>query len=114
MEREIAWSPESLRQLKALSKNRHGIDKDVETFRFEFLNRSLPGDPVQGVGGLPIKEHRMQDSSSNKGKRSGFRVYYYYDELQIFIVLIFRRNQLPKFLGKWIGQVLRNSGFPDC
>ena len=113
MEREIAWSPESLRQLKALSKNRHRIDKDIESFTKDFLNRKLPGDTVQGIGGLPVKEHRMRDSSSNQGKRGGFRVYYYYNESLVFVVLLFLRRDMPSGLGRRIKQILNDSGFLD-
>ncbi len=113
MEREIEWSRESLRQLKSLAKNRHGIDEDIENFTRGFLKRRLPGDPVQGVGSLPVKEHRMQDSSSNKGKSGGFRVYYYYDELRIFVALVFLRRDLPRNLGMRIEQILRDSSLLD-
>ncbi|MDE2749690.1 MAG: hypothetical protein OXI34_12050 [Chloroflexota bacterium] len=60
---------------------------------------------------MPVKEHRMRDSSSNKGKRGGFRVYYFYNESLIFVVLIFLRRDLPGGLGKWIKQILKASGF---
>lgn len=113
MEREIAWSPESLRQLKVLSKKRHRIDRDIESFTKDFLNRRLPGDTVQGIGGLPVKEHRMRDSSSNQGKRGGFRVYYFYNESLILVVLIFLRRDMPSGLGRWIKQILNNSGIID-
>jgi len=53
----------------------------------------------------------MRDSSSNKGKRGGFRVYYFYNESLIFVVLIFLRRDLPGGLGKWIKQILKASGF---
>lgn len=113
MEREIDWSRESMRQLKKLSKSRHGISKDIESFVTDFSNRNLPGDPVKGVGGLPVKEHRMHDSSSNKGKSGGFRVYYFYNESLIFILLIFLRRDLPTDIGQWIIEILIDSGYSD-
>lgn len=113
MEREIIWSRESLRQLKALSKNRHGIEEDIKSFTEDFLNRRLPGDAVRGAGGLPVKEHRMRDSSSNQGKSGGFRVYYYYNQSLIYIVFVFLRRDLPRNIGRRIRQILESSGLLD-
>lgn len=85
------------------------MDADVEGFAQEFTDGRLPGDRVRGVGGLPVKEHRMRDSSSSAGKRSGYRVYYYYDDAQIYILLIFQRKELPGSLGMRIRDILSRS-----
>ena len=96
-----------------LSKNRHGLNTDIDNFTQDYLNRRLPGDAVRGVGGLPVKEHRMRDSSSGRGKSGGFRVYYYYNETLIFLVFVFLRRELPRDIGARIQRVLRDSGLLD-
>ena len=40
MDREIRWSPESLRQLKKLGKKRPKLEEDVASFEDEFADYS--------------------------------------------------------------------------
>ncbi len=111
MERKIIWSREFTRDLKKIGKRSHSIDKDVERFQKDFENRRLPGDTLRGVRGLPIKEHRMRDSSSNRGKSGGFRVFYYYDEYLIMFILVVRRSQLQRLELNRIFDILKEEGF---
>ena len=113
MERKIKWSLEFSRRLERLSRKSHKIDLDVESFQREFDGRRLPGDQVSGIGGLPVKEHRMRDSSSNIGKRGGFRVYYYYEDDLVLFLLIVRRNQLHTMSSQLLQAILRSEGFLD-
>ena len=113
MEREVVWTPEALRQLKKLSKNRHQIGKDIQEFVEDFSNRRLPGDRVQGIGGLTVNEHRMRDSSSSRGKSGGFRMYHYFDEMLILVVAIYLRSEVPRSVVKQIERILRSAKIID-
>lgn len=55
----------------------------------------------------------MRDSSSNLGKRGGFRVYYYYDEDQILLLLVIRRKQLHTMSPQLLQDILRYEGVLD-
>ena len=113
MERQIRYADSARRDIKSLSKKRHGFASDLASFESEFAGRRLPGDAVQGLGGLPVKEHRMRDSSSSRGKSGGFRVYYQYDDMRILVVAIFLRSEIPRSVTRYIRGIIQFSDFLD-
>ena len=52
----------------------------------------------------------MRDSSSGRGKSGGFRVYYHFDDSEILLLYIIRRNRLREFSLARIEEILRNEG----
>ncbi len=107
MEREIAWSDDSLRQLKKFKKKRPKLSEDVIKFEKEFSERRLPGDEITEIGDTLAKEHRMMDSSSDTGKSGGFRVYYRYNDSRIEVYGVYLRRDLSRRVRNEIKQMLK-------
>lgn len=110
MEREIIWSDDSLRQLKKLKKKRPKLAEDLADFAREFSEGRLPGDEITNIGDTLAKEHRMKDSSSDTGKRGGFRVYYRYNDSSVEIHGVFLRRDLSQRVRNAIQQMLKEAG----
>ena len=56
----------------------------------------------------------MRDSSSNLGKRGGFRVYYYYEEDWVLFLFVVRRSQLHTISSEHIRAILASEGILDA
>ncbi|MDE2775007.1 MAG: hypothetical protein OXI77_03605 [Chloroflexota bacterium] len=110
MEREFSWSDDSLRQLKKFKRKRPKLSEDVTNFEKEFSERRLPGDEVTKIGDTLAKEHRMMDSSSDKGKSGGFRVYYRYNEFRIVVHGVYLRRELTQRVRHEIQEMLKREG----
>ena len=110
MDRELVWSHDSLRQLKKFKKKRPKLSEDVANFHKEFSERRLPGDEITNIGDTRAKEHRMMDSSSDKGKSSGFRVYYRYNDYRVEVHGVYLRKELSQRVRNEIQQMLRKAG----
>lgn len=68
-------------------------DEEYRTLQNELLQNPEKGDLMQGMAGL--RKIRVSSEKSNKGKRSGYRVIYYYflNESQIFFISAYSKNQ---------------------
>lgn len=110
MEREITWSDDSLRHLKKFKKKRPKLGEDVANFEKDFSERRLPGDEITNIGETLAKEHRMMDSSSDKGKSGGFRVYYRYNDSRVEILGVYLRRELSQRVRNEIQQLLKREG----
>lgn len=81
----ILYLPIFAKKLKELGKKNPNIKKDYQT-----LLDTLEKDPTNAIN---IKESvykmRVQNSSSNRGKSSGYRVYYFYKTNKNAVVLLY-------------------------
>ena len=87
----ITLSQQATKDIKRLGKKYPKINNDVEEFKAELLNsKEAIGDRMQRVEGLEIYKARIKNSSSQRGKRGGFRVIYYImrkkDEIEILTI----------------------------
>lgn len=82
---DIFYLPIFARKLKQYGKKNPNIKQDYQ----ELLN-TLEKDPTNAID---IKDNvykiRLKNSSSNKGKSSGYRVYYFYKNEKNTIVLLY-------------------------
>ncbi|MDE2853043.1 MAG: hypothetical protein OXN88_02615 [Chloroflexota bacterium] len=76
------------RQIKKLRKNRHNLTSDYKDFVVNLEASHQQWDRVKDVGDAPLWTSRMQDSSSNRGKSGGFRVYFFVTDEVIWLVHI--------------------------
>ena len=84
------------RQLKKLSKNRHGLAADYEAFVANLEATRESWRRVQDVDGAPVWITRMSDSSSDRGKSGGFRVHLFVSATKIYLLHIqLRRDAKP-------------------
>lgn len=81
----IKYLPIFAKKLKELAKKNPNIKKD-----YQKLLDTLQENPT---GAINIKDNvykiRVQNSSSNKGKSAGYRVYYFYKTENNFIALLY-------------------------
>jgi mRNA-degrading endonuclease RelE of RelBE toxin-antitoxin system len=110
MDREVLWSEDFDRQFKKLARKRRRIFDDLSELLADFEAGLLPGKVAQGVHGLPVKVARMSDRTSNRGKSSGFRVAYYYNDDIILLTFITQRDQLDRRSTSRIMDTLRSAG----
>jgi mRNA-degrading endonuclease RelE of RelBE toxin-antitoxin system len=110
MDRVIVWSDDSLRQLKKFKKKRPKLSEDVVNFEKEFAEGRLPGDKITNLGNTLAKEHRMMDSSSDTGKRGGFRVYYRYNDSRVEIHGVYLRKNINQRVRNEIQRILKQEG----
>lgn len=82
---DIKYIPIFLKKLKELRKKNPNIKKDYQN-----LLDTLQENPTNAI---QIKDNiykiRLKNSSSNKGKSGGYRVYYFYKSEKDFIVLLY-------------------------
>ena len=88
MTKEVRALSDFERQLKKLSKNRHGLKSDYKDFVVNLETSHHMWDRVSEADDAPLWTSRMQDSSSNRGKRGGFRVYFFVTNTVIWLVHI--------------------------
>ncbi len=79
------------RQLKKLSKKYPHIKKDIETFVDDFIQLHEEAISIK----KSIFKIRIANSDKNKGKRSGYRVYYYYKiDNVVYMISIYDKSQI--------------------
>jgi mRNA-degrading endonuclease RelE of RelBE toxin-antitoxin system len=81
----ILYLPIFAKKLKQYSKKNPNMKKD-----YQGLLNTLESNPTNAIA---IKENvykiRLQNSSSNRGKSAGYRVYYFYKNEKDTIVLLY-------------------------
>jgi len=73
------------RKLKHYAKKNPNIKKD-----YQLLLDTIEDNPINAI---PIKDGvyklRLKNTSSNRGKSSGYRVYYYYKDVNDTVILLY-------------------------
>ena len=94
------------KDVKRLQKRYKNIKNDLKT-----LNKSLQNNPKEGINLFSnIYKIRIQNSSINKGKSAGFRVIYYYNQNNIYLLTIYSKSDISNISDKKILQILKNEG----
>lgn len=84
--REIRFTPEFQRKLKALSKRYRQIKNDLLPV-FESLSQGeILGDRIPGIG-FTVMKVRIKNSDNQKGKSAGYRLIYWL-ELSTSLVML--------------------------
>ena len=74
----------------------------------DLLENPGRGQVVQGTAG--VRKARAKDPARGKGKRGGFRYLYYYIERdeQIFLLMIFSKNEMDNLTAEQKKQLKKN------
>ncbi len=106
----LSFTLEFKRNLRTLAKKYRGIRSDLQPLLDELQTGELPGDQVAGVH-LTIFKVRLANSSSNKGKRSGFRcIYYLKTDTAIILVTIYSKSEQSDVSSARIRSILHEMG----
>lgn len=82
----IEYTPEFLRNLKALRKYRN-IKADIAGFLETLQTGHLPGDLVPNAGYVVYKA-RVKNSDLTKGKSGGYRIVYHVSEPDLILLIV--------------------------
>ncbi len=88
MAREVRALADFERQIKRLRKKRHRLAADYRDFVVNLEESQQLWKRVTNVGNAPLWTCRMRDSSSDRGKSGGFRVYFFVTDTVIWLVHI--------------------------
>lgn len=106
----ISSSGEFRKCLKHLVKKNSKIQADVQPIIDELQAGHFTGDRVPDVGHQVYKV-RIKNSSSEKGKRSGYRLIYYVQDYQTVILLtIYSKSDQPDISTTQIKRIIRELG----
>ncbi len=92
MNRRIIQTSVFAKKLAALVKSHKIQVEDFEEFKRKIAEHPETGDIIQGTGGL----RKIRLKSSSGGKRGGFRVCYYFHDIdlgEIFLITIYAKNE---------------------
>ncbi|MEO1094587.1 MAG: type II toxin-antitoxin system RelE/ParE family toxin [Cyanobacteria bacterium J06638_28] len=84
--REILFTPEFQRKLKALSKRYRQIKNDLLPVLESLGQGEILGDQIPGVG-FTVMKVRIKNSDNQKGKSAGYRLIYWL-ELSTSLVML--------------------------
>lgn len=112
--KSVIYTQTFKKNVKQLYKKYKKIFDDLESFEKELKKSQEPiGDRLQEFEGFHVYKARIKNSSSNTGKRGGFRVIYYVesvkDEISIFIT-VYSKNEQGNVSRKEIEDILRADG----
>lgn len=90
MERKIIETEYFTKEISRFFKKNQLLEEDFSTFKQELVKNPEQGDRVPGAGG--VRKTRIK--SSSKGKSGGFRICYYYKQINgtIFLLVIYPKN----------------------
>lgn len=91
MEREIIPTTHFSKIRDRLLKKRQLLLEDYDEFKEELAKNPELGDVIPGTGG--VRKTRLK--SASKGKRGGFRVFYFYYQVEqkIYLFHILAKNE---------------------
>ncbi|MFZ4662364.1 MAG: type II toxin-antitoxin system RelE/ParE family toxin [Caldilineaceae bacterium] len=90
---QLYFTSEFKRNIRQLAKKYRHIREDIQLLLDQLLISETPGDQVQQAGYTVFKV-RVNNSDSNKGKRSGYRVIYYLQTPQaVILVTIYSKTE---------------------
>lgn len=103
----IVFSDEFRKRLKHLVKKNSNIKADVQPIINELQAGHFTGDRVPNVGHRVYKV-RIKNSSSEKGKRSGYRlIYYIQDDQTVILLAIYSKSDQPDISTTQIKRIIR-------
>lgn len=103
----VFFSDEFHKRLKQLAKKNSKIKADVQPILEQLQSGHFTGARVPNVGHQVYKV-RIKNSSSEKGKRSGYRLIYYVKDYQTVILLaIYSKSDQPDMSIAQIKQIIR-------
>ena len=99
------------RQLKKLNtKRRRELRADYQNFILNLEATRAQWKRVKDVEDAPLWTARMQDSSSNRGKSGGFRVYFFVTDSVIWLVHIQLRKDGNTVPSATLSAALKRAG----
>ena len=84
--REVVFTPEFKRNLRALAKKYAHIRQDIQPFIEQIQHSELIGNQVQGTGHTIFKA-RIRNRDVVRGKSGGYRVIYYLKTATLVILV---------------------------
>lgn len=96
--------------LKNLKKKFDKIENDLDTLFSDLSKNNIIGDRVKNFKGFEIYKARLRNSSSDKGKSSGFRVIYYLkrNNSEIIVLTIYYKSQKTNISKNEILNILKS------
>lgn len=90
--REVVQTSTFAKKIKELVKTHRLLYEDFEAFKRVIAENPEMGDMIQGTGG--IRKARLK--SASKGKSGGFRVCYYFHDVnigRIYLITLYPKNE---------------------
>lgn len=99
------------KQRKRLIRKYPLLESIINGFIQELKQGSLLGDIIPGTKGA--RKVRLSNPDSNRGKRSGFRILYYFvaDDGEIYLLAIYSKNEEENYTDSQIKKLLKQNGF---
>jgi mRNA-degrading endonuclease RelE of RelBE toxin-antitoxin system len=105
--RQVEFTPEFKRNLRALAKKYRHIRTDVQPVIDQLLAGEIIGDQVPGVD-YTIFKVRVRNSDLQKGKSSGYRIIYYLKtETRLILVTIYSKLEQADISAREIRRILK-------
>lgn len=91
MDREIIPTTHFSKIRDSLLKKRHLLQEDYDEFVDELAKNPESGEVIPGTGGV----RKIRLKSASKGKRGGFRVFYFYFQIKarVYLFHILSKNE---------------------
>ncbi len=97
-------TPTFERQAKKLAKKYPRIKHDLISFTNHFIQLHPTATQIKKV----LYKIRIQNSDKNRGKRAGYRVYYYlHHEETIYLLTIYDKAQIEAIDENWLDQLIQ-------
>lgn len=113
MPTQVEFADHFTRAIRKLKKKYSSVDAEVETLVTQLEHDERPGDKIPNVVYDVYKVH-LKNSSTNKGKRGGFRVIYYLRlEDQVTLLTIYSKSDQSDISPQAIKQILDSIGLDD-
>lgn len=107
--RQIEFTPEFKRNLRALAKKYHHIHSDVQPIIDQLQSGKLIGDKVTGTR-FTIFKVRVKNKDIRKGKSAGYRLIYYLQTPQrILLITIYSKTEQSDISAEQIRRIVENA-----
>ena len=107
--RQIEFTPEFKRNLRALAKKYRNIQSDVQLVIDQLQTGKLIGDKVSGTR-YTIFKVRVQNKDIRKGKSAGYRLIYYLKTPQlILLVTIYSKSEQSDISAEQIRRIVEDA-----
>ena len=101
---KIYYLPIFLKKFKVYAKKNRNLKKDFEKFLQDLKNLSINSIYIKNN----VYKVRLQNKSSNRGKSSGYRVYYFYKiDKAIVLLYIYSKQDLSNLDDKIIDKLIK-------
>jgi len=93
------------KQFKKLSKKYDFLKKDVEEFIIHFDKLHQQATPIKA----DLYKIRIANSNKNKGKRAGYRIYYYIKVTEtVYLLTIYDKSEIEMINEKILIEIIKN------